>query len=136
MTVEDPPAALGRIYVIDDDRAVLESTAFLLAAHGFACETFASARDFLSAIDMLSPGCVLTDLRMPDIDGWSLRSALEERSIRWPVVLMSSDDQAELEGRALAAGFSGFVRKPLEPDALRLALERALAATAEGAREL
>jgi two-component system response regulator FixJ len=125
------PSASLRVYVIDDDQAVLQSTALLLDTFGFECTTFACADDFLSEVDALPPGCVLTDLRMPRTDGWVLCSALQSKALEWPVLLMSSDNGAELERRAKASGFSGFIRKPVDADKLAAAIGAAIAAGIE-----
>lgn len=113
---QDRRDLFGRVYVIDDDPAVLESTAFLLQSFGFECATFASARQFLDVFGTLDPGCILTDLSMPEMDGWALRKALEERSNDWPMFLMSSECGGELEGSTMRSGFSGFFPKPLDAE--------------------
>ena len=112
------------VYVIDDDAAVLDSTAFLLTAFGFECRIFPAANTFLAQVGELAPGCVLTDLRMPEIDGWALLAALRERAIDWPIVLMSSENGAELADRARASGFSQFVEKPIDGDKLVAAIRQ------------
>jgi two-component system response regulator FixJ len=113
-----------RVYVIDDDSAVLESMAFLLDTYGHSCVTFASADDFLAELDGLSPGCVVTDLQMPGTDGCELLSAMRARSIGWPVCLMSSSARG-LKSRATAHGFMTFLPKPVQNDELIAALDRA-----------
>jgi two-component system response regulator FixJ len=123
-----PTSPSLRVYVIDDDPAVLESTALLLDTFGFDCTTFGCAVEFLSKVDGLAPGCVLTDLRMPDIDGWALCSALQGKALGWPVLLMSSDNGAELQRRARESGFSGLIRKPVDADKLAAAIGGAIAA--------
>ena len=116
--------SIRRVYVIDDDLAVLESTAFLLETFGFECRTFPSAVQFLKSVDGLEPGCILTDLSMPEMDGWALREALEKRSNDWPMFLMSSEGRPELRECAILLGFSGFLPKPLDADAFAAMLER------------
>ena len=120
-------AVLGgrRVYVIDDDQGVLESTAFLLAAIGFECRTFASPRSFLAEAPKLAPGCVLTDLRMPEMDGFALAAALKSRVFEWPILLMTSDNGPELARRAASAGFAELLRKPVDGALLEDALARA-----------
>jgi two-component system, LuxR family, response regulator FixJ len=120
-------AALGgrRVYVIDDDQGVLESTAFLLAALGFECRTFASARSFLEQAPKLPRGCVLTDLRMPEMDGVALAADLQSQGLGWPVLLMTSDNGPQLARRAAGEGFAAVLRKPVDGAVLEDALSRA-----------
>lgn len=122
-------AALGgrRVYVIDDDQGVLESTAFLLPTLGFECRTFASPRGFLAEAPKLAPGCVLTDLRMPEMDGFALAAALESEGVGWPILLMTSDNGPELTRRAARHGFAAVLRKPVDGALLEQALGRAFA---------
>jgi two-component system response regulator FixJ len=115
------------VYVIDDDQVVLESTAFLLGALGFQCRAFASAESFLRTAARLGPGCVLTDLRMPEMDGYGLAAALQERGVAWPVLLMTSENGPELAHRAENHGFAALLRKPLDGALLEDVLARAFA---------
>jgi FixJ family two-component response regulator len=113
------------VYVIDDDQGVLESTAFLLGALGFECTTFVSPRSFLAEAPKLAPGCVLTDLRMPDVDGFALAVGLANQGFEWPVLLMTSDNGPELARRAAKQGFAALLRKPIDGTRLEDALARA-----------
>ena len=115
------------VYVIDDDAGVLHSTAFLLQSLGCAFETFANPEEFLGAVDRLQPGCIVTDLRMPAMSGYELRRALLERSIGWPVVLMTSENGALGVSQAANRGFCGFLRKPFSPDELVAVLDTCFA---------
>jgi two-component system response regulator FixJ len=115
------------VYVIDDDPAVLDSTAFLLASLGYKWNCFADARDFLDGVDERSPGCVITDLRMPEMNGYELQRALHERSVAWPVVLMTSENGSLGTDKAAERGFSGYLRKPFSTDELVAALETCFA---------
>jgi FixJ family two-component response regulator len=114
-----------RVYVIDDDSAVLESMAYLLDAYGHSCATFASADEFLAELNGLAPGCVITDLQMPGTDGCQLLSAMRARSIGWPVCLMSSSTRG-LKTRARGHGFLAFLAKPVQNEELVAALDRAV----------
>jgi two-component system response regulator FixJ len=116
------------VYVIDDEPAVLASTGFLLRTLGHECQAFAAAEDFLAAAAALAPGCILTDLRMPGMDGLALAEALRERAIDWPAVLMTSDDSPDIEQAARDRGFSSVLRKPLEEPLLIDAIAAAFAA--------
>ena len=111
-----------KIYVIDDDQGILDSTAFLLRSAGLECLCFRDPEAFLAAIDGLEPGCVLTDLRMPDMNGYELQQSLSEIAPSWPVILMTSENGSLDEGVAAARGFIGFLRKPFSYEALIAAI--------------
>jgi two-component system response regulator FixJ len=115
------------VYVIDDDSAVLESTVFLLAALGFEPRPFADARAFLAALAELPPACILTDLRMPGMDGWELAAELRARKPGWPMLLMTSDTEPGLAEKARELGFAALLHKPLDAALLAAALERTFA---------
>jgi two-component system response regulator FixJ len=112
------------VYVVDDDTGVLKSTEFLLHSLGFECDCFATARAFLAAVESLAPGCILTDLRMPDVNGIELLRALTTRSISWPLVLMTSENGPGAADRAAKAGFCAYLRKPFTADELCATLQR------------
>lgn len=122
--------ATGRrcVYVIDDDKGVLDSTAFLLSALGYDCVTFAEAETFLEVVRTLSPGCILTDLRMPRLDGFELAAGLRERGIGWPILMITSETGEQVERRAARHGFGALLHKPIDVDLLADSLERAFAA--------
>ncbi len=124
------PAKPLHVYVVDDDPAVVESTAFLASALGYQCTTFTSPEELLAQLDGLAAGCVLSDLRMPGMNGYDLAMALRGKSIGWPMLLMSSENGPEVERAARDRGFSAFLRKPLDSAMLASALETACAALA------
>jgi two-component system, LuxR family, response regulator FixJ len=119
------------VYVIDDDPDMLRSTAYLLEALGHGVECFDDGDAFLAAVASLQPGCILTDLRMPRVSGYEIKAALAERSVGWPVILMTSENGSETQDAAAARGFSGYLRKPFAADQLVAALDRGFAALDE-----
>jgi two-component system response regulator FixJ len=121
-------AAGKRVYVIDDDAGVLESTAFLLPVLGYECVTFRGAEAFLEAAESLEAACIVTDLRMPGLSGFELVQALRGRGIDWPILLMTSEDGEQLEQRARIAGFAAVLRKPVDADRLAAAIAESFAA--------
>jgi two-component system response regulator FixJ len=114
------------VYVIDDDPAVLRSIEFLLSSLGHDSRCFAASQAFLEAVDSLPPGCILTDLRMPEMNGYELVQALSARSIHWPAILISSENGAETRVKASAAGFTAYLSKPFTADELSSTLELCL----------
>jgi two-component system, LuxR family, response regulator FixJ len=117
-----------KVYVVDDDAAVVESTAFLIRTLGHECATFDSPETFLARIDGLACGCVLSDLRMPGMTGYDLASALRARSVTWPMLLMSSEHGPDADRAARAHGFAAFLPKPLDSGMLATALDEAFMA--------
>jgi len=122
--------ARGTVYVIDDDPALCHSTGFVLQSLGFEFQAFAGAEEFLAALAELQPGCVLTDLRMPAMDGDELKSAIAGRCIDWPVILMTSDGSVNADW-ATTHGFSGYLRKPFTPEELATVLDACFAANGD-----
>ena len=116
---------LGRVYVIDDDCKVLESTAFLLSALGYEPTTFATAEEFLARAPELPFGCVLTDLRMPAVDGFELATRFSGLGLDWRVLMMTSDESAGLTERAVAHGIATVLPKPVRADDVADALAAA-----------
>lgn len=114
------------VHVVDDDPAVLDSLALLLRAAGFAVETHATGAGFLAALDGRNDGCVLLDLRMPDIDGLEVVRRLEAAETSIPVILMTGD--VEMPPAASTAGVVAVLEKPLDDERLIDCVERALAA--------
>ncbi len=123
------------VHVIDDDEAVRESLALLLETSGLAVHTHPSAVEFLAGLDSLPLGCVLTDVRMPEMDGLELLRRLMERDRAWPVVVMTGHADVPLAVRALKAGALDFLEKPLDDTVLLSAVRRALAAAAAKRRQ-
>lgn len=113
------------VYVVDDDREVLASIAFLLPTLGYECAAFAGPEEFLGRCGELPPGCVLTDLRMPGIDGFELASRIRDGGLGWPIVMMTSDTDADLDRRAAEHGIGAVLHKPVDTQLLANALDRA-----------
>jgi len=107
-----------RIYVVDDDEAVRDSLAFQLEAAGFTVATFPSALDFLKEAEALPPGCVISDVRMPEMDGIELQNRLTELELNFPVVIVTGHGDIALAVRAMKAGAVDFIEKPFTAEAI------------------
>jgi two-component system, LuxR family, response regulator FixJ len=116
----------GKVYVIDDDEAMRDSLDFLLAAADFQVSLFETARDFLDALPTLDFGCVVSDVRMPDIDGIELLKRLKTGGSRFPVVIMTGHGDVPLAVEAMKLGAIDFLEKPFEDDRLIGMIEAAL----------
>jgi two-component system response regulator FixJ len=118
-------SATRTVHVVDDDPAMRDSLRLLLEASGFVVRTFDSAGALLGA----SPtglGCVLTDVRMPDIDGLALLRRLREEGNSLPVIVMTGQGDIAIAVQAMKAGAVDFLEKPFEDTSLFEAIGRAL----------
>ena len=112
--------------MIDDDRDVRRSLSFMLGAADIRSHPFGSGLDFLDALPDLDPGCILLDLRMPQMDGFQVMDALAERKIDWPVIVMTGHGDVPLAVAAMKLGALDFLEKPFEDDRLIEMIETAL----------
>ena len=110
---------------MDDDPAMRDSLRLLLEASGFVVRTFDSAGALLAA-SPTGPGCVLTDVRMPDIDGLALLRRLREEGNSLPVIVMTGQGDIAIAVQAMKAGAVDFLEKPFEDTLLFEAIGRAL----------
>lgn len=120
------------VYVIDDDAAVRHSIAFLLeTAHLRAC-TYESAVAFLAASDR-APGCIVTDVRMPEMTGIELARRLLESGSREPVIIITGHADVPLAIEAMHAGVADFIEKPFDDDLLLTSIRRVMDRAGEAA---
>ena len=112
-----------RAYLVDDDEAIRRSASFMLKTSGFHVETFASGIDFLRAARGLDPGCVLVDVRMPEIDGLAVQAELKARGIALPVIVMTGHGDVTVAVAAMKAGAVDFLEKPFEKAELLAAMD-------------
>lgn len=113
--------------MIDDDRDVRRSLSFMLGAADIRSHPFGSGSDFLEALPDLAPGCVLLDLRMPQMDGFAVMDALAERRVDWPVVVMTGHGEVPVAVRAMKQGAVDFIEKPFSEQALLASFANAFA---------
>ena len=102
----------GIVAVVDDDEAVRDSLARLLASAGFRVESFGCGRAFLEACERLNLCCALVDIHMPGLNGLELIRKLAERSAGFPVVAISARGEASLKDQTLDSGAAAFLKKP------------------------
>jgi two-component system, NtrC family, C4-dicarboxylate transport response regulator DctD len=115
-----------RLIIVDDDPDVLGALAQNFALGGYAVETHGRAADALPALSREQAGIVLTDLRMPDIDGLELLRRVVAVDPELPVILMSAHADVEIAMRAMRSGAYDFVSKPFDPLLLQAAVKRAV----------
>jgi two-component system response regulator FixJ len=120
-------AANQVVHIIDDDVDVRQSLAFLLSTEGHAVRVHESALAFLKALPGAQDGCVITDIRMPDMDGLELQRRLNELKAGFPVIIMTGHGDVSLAVTAMKAGAVDFIEKPFDDEALLSAVRTALA---------
>ena len=114
------------VHVIDDDDAARESLAFLLATSDVEVRTYESAVAFLDSLSGPVPGCVVTDVRMPGIDGLELLRRLKERDPNLPVIVITGHGDVPLAVAAMKLGAVDFLEKPFDDEAPLAAVRSAL----------
>ncbi len=114
------------VYIIDDDPAVRDSLAFLCSTSGYRTEVYDAPLAFLDAAPGISRGCVLTDVRMPEMDGLTLIRLLRERGFTLPIVVMTGHGDVPLAVAAMKAGAADFLEKPFDDEAMLAAVRSAL----------
>lgn len=113
------------IHVVDDDEAMRDSLVALLEDAGYDSRSYASAEEFL-ARSTLEPGCVVSDIRMPGMDGLTLLKKLRAEGGGLPLILITGHGDILLAVAAMKAGATDFLEKPFEAEALLDAIEAGL----------
>lgn len=116
------------VHIIDDDDAVRDSLSFLLRAANFNVVAYQSATHFLEALTREIDGCVITDVRMPDISGLELLKRMRALSCLIPVIVMTGHGDIQLAVEAMKAGAADFLEKPFDDDRILAAVGSALEA--------
>jgi two-component system response regulator FixJ len=114
------------VHVIDDDAAVRDAVGLLLSTEGFQVRTYPSAPDFLRGIAAEREGCVVTDVRMPEMNGIALIAKMKENRISMPVIVLTAHADVPLAVEAMKLGATDLLEKPFEDDALLAAVDAAL----------
>ena len=114
------------VHLVDDDDAIRRSVGFMLRTSGFAVEAHPSGVHLLKEKE-LAQGCILLDIRMPEMDGLEVQRALLERGVTLPVVVMTGHGDISIAVQAMKAGAVEFIEKPLEKAVLLAALEEGFA---------
>jgi two-component system, LuxR family, response regulator FixJ len=122
------------VHLIDDDEGVRQAIAFLLATSGFAVRVYESAVAFLDALPSVQAGCVVTDVRMPGMDGLALQRELKTRDVALPVIVMTGHGDVPLAVEAMKAGAVDFIEKPFNDESLLSAIRVAIDRHARDAR--
>lgn len=114
------------IYVVDDDEAVRDSLTLLLESSGHRVEAFEAAAAALAACGSHRPDCIITDVRMPEMDGLEFQERLVRSRIEAPVIVMTGHADVPLAVRAMKAGAADFIEKPFTDDVILASIATAM----------
>lgn len=115
------------VFIVDDDASVRDSLSLLLSLRGYVTASFASAEDFLGALQPDWRGCVVADIRMPGMSGLELQRCLLERGPTLPVIVITAHGDVAAARQAFLADAVDFIEKPFDGKQLIDAIENALA---------
>ncbi|MCA1797970.1 MAG: response regulator [Xanthomonadaceae bacterium] len=127
------------VWVVDDDEAVRDSLRMLLRSVGIPAIAFASAREFLDNWHPDHPGCLVLDIRMPEMGGLELQAELARRGASIPIIFITGHGDVPMAVQAIQRGATHFLQKPFRDQDLLDAIDAALDSSAEKydqAREL
>jgi len=124
----------GKVYVIDDDEAMRDSLNFLLDSADFNVTLFETALSFLDALPGLDFGCVVSDVRMPGLDGIELLKRMKAGNSTFPIVIMTGHGDVPLAVEAMKLGAVDFLEKPFEDDRLIGMIQTALSESESGSK--
>jgi two-component system response regulator FixJ len=114
------------VHLIDDDDAVRDAVSVLLRTRGLQVRAYASAEDFLGSAPAEAPGCVLTDVQMPQMTGLELLRRLGSARAVLPVIVMTGRSERTMADEAIRQGAVAFIDKPFAPDEIVAAVRRAI----------
>jgi FixJ family two-component response regulator len=121
MTVHQP-----KIFIVDDDAPVRQALNRLLRSYGFDVSVFSSAQDFLDSVPADAQGCLILDVKMPEMNGLELQEKLGSSGWELPIVFITAYDDPKDREKALANGAVAFLQKPLNDKVLLEAVQSAL----------
>jgi two-component system response regulator FixJ len=115
------------VFIVDDDATMRDSLELLLSTANRAAEAFSTAEDFLAAVDLGKPACVLLDLRLPGMHGLDLLARLAAAGNHTAVIIITGHGDVPMAVTAMRSGAFHFIEKPFDPDVLLSIVEEALA---------
>jgi two-component system response regulator FixJ len=121
------------VHLVDDDEAVRRSAGFMLKTSGYNVKSYVSGVEFLKERE-IEPGCILLDVRMPEMDGLEVQKALQDRGLTHPVIVMTGHGDVNVAVQAMKAGAVDFIEKPFEKAQLVSAIEEGFSRIAQAGR--
>ncbi|MEM9842980.1 MAG: response regulator [Pseudomonadota bacterium] len=113
------------VFLVDDDEAIRHSASFMLRHAGFTVKTYPDGLSFLEQLSDAQDGCILLDVRMPGMDGLAVQTALNQRGVNMPVIILTGHGDVPVAVEAMKGGAIEFLEKPYEKSALVGAIENA-----------
>jgi FixJ family two-component response regulator len=123
------------VFIVDDDAAVRDALRLLMRSADLATESFPGAKEFLAKVTDDRPGCLVLDIRMPEIDGLELQRQLAARGSRRPIIMLTGHGDVPMAVQALRAGALDFIPKPFDSAALLERIHEALDLDAQTRRK-
>ncbi|CTQ77522.1 response regulator transcription factor [Roseibium alexandrii] len=115
-----------KVCIVDDDPSTCRALRRLLDAAGYQTTTHQSATEYLAAPATATPDCLLLDIHMPELDGLSLQTKLNETGDAPPIVFLTGRGDVPMSVQAMRAGAADFLLKPVDEDDLFAAIQRAV----------
>jgi FixJ family two-component response regulator len=120
------PQPNPKVFLVDDDPAVLVALSRLLKSAGYTVSSFPSAREFLDSDDPTVPGCAVLDIKMAELDGLTLQQEMSSRGDLRPIIFLTGCDDAVTGVRAMKAGALDYLVKPVDDTELITAIDHAM----------
>jgi two-component system, LuxR family, response regulator FixJ len=114
------------VFIVDDDAALRDALSLLMRSANLPTEAFAGAREFLAKINDNRPGCLVLDVRMPEVDGLELQRQLAARGSRMPIIMLTGHGDVPMAVAALRAGALDFIPKPFDSKVLLARIHEAI----------
>lgn len=114
------------VHLIDDDEDVRRAVSFLLTTAGFVPRVYDSALSFLKGLNEREAGCIISDVRMPDMDGLELQRELKAKGVKMPVIIMTGHADVNMAVAAMKLGAADFIEKPFSDETLLSSVHAAL----------
>lgn len=114
------------INVVDDDPAVSQAISVVAKSLGYRVALYRSAEDFLYGYDDSQPGCILLDVKMPEMSGLELQRMLQAAGVRLPIIMMSGHGDIQMAVEAMSNGATTFLEKPFRMQLLSQEINRAI----------
>ena len=121
------------VHLVDDDDAIRRSAGFMLKTSGYQVKSYASGVELLKERE-IEPGCILIDVRMPEMDGLQVQKALQDRGLTHPVIVMTGHGDVTVAVEAMKTGAVDFIEKPFEMAQLLSAIEEGFSRIAQSGR--
>lgn len=114
------------VYLVDDDHALRDALALLIETAGYKVKSFESAENFLDNFISQLPGCLVLDVRMPNMTGLELQDEMLKRNIEIPIIFISGQSNIPTSSKAFRSGAIDFLEKPLDDDIFLVRIQEAV----------